>query len=272
MYLLLTYKREDSHLRKLACILMTSCFLFSAFFSSNTLAQFSFFTSKKSPPLQVIVNDTYINMHTGPGRGFPAFHVLEKGETVTLLYSKTDWIKVVTNKGIEGWVSRRFMDDTTGVNGETVELGIPQRDEFSRRQWEMGVSTGAFDNSIEVIGVHAAYRFTNNLSAELRFSQATGRRSSNQLISWGLMHQPFPEWRLSPFFAIANGQVDISANGSASQSQSGKDNFFMLGAGFNYYLTHRFMARIEYNNYTTLPDRDKNGNIDEWRLGVTAFF
>lgn len=226
---------------------------------------------KKEEPLQVIVNSTYISVHTGPGRGFPIFHVLEKGETITLLYSKTDWIKINTSKGIEGWVHRRFMDETTGPNGEEVVLGLPERDEFARRRWEIGVNTGAFDNAIEVLGVHTAYRFTKHISAEFRFAQATGRFSNNQLMSWNLVHQPFPEWRLSPFVAIGNGQVDIKPNTTSTQ-ESSDDNFFMVGTGLNYYLTHRFMARIEYNNYTTLPDRDKNGNIDEWRIGLTAFF
>lgn len=227
--------------------------------------------AKKDEPLQVVVNSTYISVHTGAGRGYPIFHVLEKGETITLLYSKTDWIKITTQKGIEGWVSRRFMNDTIGPNGELVELGLPEREEFSRRRWEVGVTAGAFDNSIEVLGVQTAYRFTKNISAEFRLAQATGRFSNNRLISWNLVHQPFPEWRLSPFFVIGNGQVDISANTNSTQEDS-DDNFFMVGTGLNYYLTHRFMARIEYNNYTTLPDRDKNGNIDEWKVGITAFF
>jgi len=238
------------------------------------MTAFLFFSgqvSAKKEELNVIVNDTYINMHTGPGRGYPVFHVLEKGENITLLYSKTDWIKATTTKGITGWISRQNMANTIGPNGEAVELGVPLRDDFSRRRWEIGTAAGAFDNAIEVIGLHGSYRFTKHISAEIRLSQATGRFSNARLISWGLVHHPFPEWRLSPFFTIGNGQIDISANSNTTQDDS-KDNFFLVGTGLQYYLTHRFMARFEYNNYTTLPDREKNGNIDEWKLGVTAFF
>ncbi|MFT6389358.1 MAG: hypothetical protein ACJAUP_002750 [Cellvibrionaceae bacterium] len=242
--------------------IVTLCFACLAF-SANSLA--------KKEALQVITNDTYINMRTGPGRGYPVFHVLEKGEAITLLYSKTDWIKALSTKGIEGWIHKRFMDNTIGLNGETVELGIPRRDELSRRNWEFGTTAGAFDNSIEVIGLHGAYRFTKNISAELRFSQATGRFSNSQFYSWGLVHQPFPEWRLSPFITLANGQIEFSPNTNSTQ-ESTKDNFFMVGVGLNYHLNHRFIARFEYNNHTTLPDSDKNGNIDEWRLGITAVF
>ncbi len=227
--------------------------------------------AKKKQELQVVVTDTYISMHTGPGRGYPIFHVLEKGEVITLLYSKTDWIKAETEKGLKGWVHRRSMDDTVGVNGESVELGIPQLGDFSNRSWEVGVSAGEFDN-VESLGVHAAYRLTKNISAELRYSQATGSFSNSKIVSWGIVHQPFPEWKISPFFTLANGQIDISPNNNLSQAQDQDDNFYLIGTGLYYYLSHRFMVRFEYNNYTTLPDRNNNENVDEWRLGISAFF
>ncbi|MGH1439471.1 MAG: SH3 domain-containing protein [Cellvibrionaceae bacterium] len=261
MFLFPANKRENP-LGHNSLSILIALTIFMLFFSVHSFAK---------EELRVIVNDTYISMHTGPGRGYPVFHVLEKGESVTLLYSKTDWIKATTEKGITGWIHRRYMSDTIGPNGEAVELGIPRRDDFSRRKWEIGTAAGAFDNAIEVIGVHGAYRFTKHVSAEIRISQATGRFSNARLISWGLVHQPFPEWRLSPFFTLGNGQIDISANSNTTQDDS-KDNFFLVGTGLQYYLTHRFLARFEYNNYTTLPDDRKNGNIDEWKLGVTAFF
>jgi hypothetical protein len=227
--------------------------------------------SKDKEELKVISTTTYINVHTGPGRGHPVFHVIEKGETITLIKSKTDWIKVKTRKNIQGWVNRRDMDNTVGENGEVVKLGIPNRDDYSNRNWEVGFSIGEFDE-VESIGVHGAYRMTKNLSAELRLNQATGRFSNSRLVSIGLVHQPFPEWRLSPFFTIANGQVSISPNSDLSQSQDQDDNFFLVGLGAYYYYSHRFMIRFEYNNYTTLPDRDDNENVDEWKLGLSAFF
>ena len=41
-------------------------------------------------PLVVTVNDAYLEMRTGPGRGFPIFHVVEKHEPITLLKKRTD--------------------------------------------------------------------------------------------------------------------------------------------------------------------------------------
>ena len=32
-----------------------------------------------------MVNDPYIELHTGPGRGYPIFHVTERGERIIIL-------------------------------------------------------------------------------------------------------------------------------------------------------------------------------------------
>jgi uncharacterized protein YgiM (DUF1202 family) len=228
-------------------------------------------TAKKKKVVEVVVTSTFINMHTGPGRGFPVFHVLEKGETITLIKRKTDWIKAETSKGVIGWIYRASFDETIGINGELVKLGIPDRDDYSQRRWEVGVSLGEFED-VESLGVHGAYRFTKNLSAELRFNQATGSSSNSKLVSLGLVHQPFPEWKISPFFTVANGQVSIEPNSDISTVQDLEDSFFLVGFGAYYYYSHRFMIRFEYNNYTTLPDRNSNEDIDEWKIGLSAFF
>ena len=40
------------------------------------------------------VVEPYIELHTGPGRGYPIFYIAERGESVTVLKQRTDWIKV----------------------------------------------------------------------------------------------------------------------------------------------------------------------------------
>jgi uncharacterized protein YgiM (DUF1202 family) len=227
--------------------------------------------AKKKGVIKVIVTTTFIDMHTGPGRGYPKFHVIEKDEEITLLFSKTDWIKAETQKGIKGWIHRRDMENTVGINNEIIELGIPKRGDFTNRRWEIGASFGEFED-IESLGINAAYRLTENLSFELRASQATGRFSNSKFYSWGIVHQPFPKWRLSPFFTLANGQVEVSPNTNLSQIQDREDSYFLVGTGASFYLSHRFFIRLEYNSYTSLPERDENENNEEWKLGVSAFF
>ena len=51
---------------------------------------------------RVVVEDPYIEFRSGPGRGFPVFHVVDRGEAVVLLRRRTDWIKVRGSDGTEG--------------------------------------------------------------------------------------------------------------------------------------------------------------------------
>jgi len=55
---------------------------------------------------RVLVADPYLELHTGPGRGYPIFDIAERGERVEILKRHTDWFKVRTARGREGRVSR----------------------------------------------------------------------------------------------------------------------------------------------------------------------
>ncbi|MDH4260310.1 MAG: SH3 domain-containing protein, partial [Gammaproteobacteria bacterium] len=56
--------------------------------------------------LEVIVVDPYLELRTGPGRGFPIVQVVSRGETVRILKRRTDWFRIRDSAGHEGWVHR----------------------------------------------------------------------------------------------------------------------------------------------------------------------
>ncbi|MCO4812860.1 MAG: SH3 domain-containing protein, partial [Gammaproteobacteria bacterium] len=57
----------------------------------------------------VVVADPYIEMRTGPGRGYPIFHVVDRGENISIVMQRTDWYLVRDADGDEGWVDRAQM-------------------------------------------------------------------------------------------------------------------------------------------------------------------
>ena len=48
---------------------------------------------------RVWVADAYLELHTGPGRGYPVIQVIERGEWIDILKRKTDWFKVRASNG-----------------------------------------------------------------------------------------------------------------------------------------------------------------------------
>src|SRR5262245_8199695 len=61
---------------------------------------------------KLIVTDPYIELRTGPGRGYPIFFVAARDERIQILLRHTDWYKVRTEQGKEGWVIRSQLETT----------------------------------------------------------------------------------------------------------------------------------------------------------------
>ena len=57
---------------------------------------------------KILIADPFIELHTGPGRGYPVFHVIERGREVTIVKRRTDWFELRTDRGIEGWAPREI--------------------------------------------------------------------------------------------------------------------------------------------------------------------
>ncbi|MGI9220457.1 MAG: SH3 domain-containing protein, partial [Woeseiaceae bacterium] len=53
----------------------------------------------------VAVVEPFLEMHTGPGHGYPIFHTVDRGESIEILMQRTYWYQVRTDRGIVGWVN-----------------------------------------------------------------------------------------------------------------------------------------------------------------------
>src|SRR4030095_6837419 len=63
-------------------------------------------------PERLKLADPYLELHTGPGRGFPVFFVVQREDWVVVQLRYTDWYKVRTEGGKEGWVHRSQLVNT----------------------------------------------------------------------------------------------------------------------------------------------------------------
>src|SRR5690606_28530461 len=89
-------------------------------------------------PLQVIIDDAFINVYSGPGRGYPIFHVVEREEVITLLYSRTDWIKIKTKRDLVGWIKRDDMKLTLSPDGSKPDFPDANQADYLVDRFELG--------------------------------------------------------------------------------------------------------------------------------------
>ena len=223
---------------------------------------------------QVKVADPYLEIHTGPGVGYPVFYVVERGQVITIIKSHTDWFKIKTTKGKIGWVARSQMAQTLSPSGEKVELIEITRQEFKERRWEVGAMGGQLDGA-PVLSVYGGYGFTPNLSAELTLSQSIGNVSSNLYLKGSLLASPFPDWRFSPYFSIGTGAMEIEPTATLIQPETTTHQFSAIGIGIRTHISQRFIFRVEYNDYVIYSasnDKDDNEEVGEWKIGFAVFF
>ena len=220
----------------------------------------------------VKVADPYIEMHTGPGRGYPIFYVVARGDWVELLFRHADWYKVVTDEGKEGWVSAASLSMTLNPSGARVDIRDPNEKDFVVRDWEYGAVLGQLEG-LAVMSIYGGYHFTENLSNEIILSQASNSTSSKLIFSpFNLIHEPFPEWTVSPFFTLGTGWIQTRPKSTLVSTTDRTDQYANYGIGMRMHLTKRFLLRIEYKNYVVFTSRNVNEELDEWKAGFGFFF
>jgi opacity protein-like surface antigen len=219
----------------------------------------------------VVVQDPYLELRSGPGRGFPVFHVVDRGASVDLLRRRTDWIKVRSADRTEGWVHRNQLERTLTPGGEPVTLPGPARESRAEHRWEIGLTTGDLEGA-NVIGVQGAWTVTPTLHLRADASQLLGDYSDGWLGTVGVAHVFLPQWRVSPFVGIGGGVLHVEPKATLVQSDDRTDTTAYAGLGLRGYLTNRFLLQAEYRQFVVFTSRDDNEEIDSWTVSFVYFF
>src|SRR5678816_939752 len=94
--------------------------------------------------LQVFVIEPYLELSTGPGRGYPVFHVIEREASVDVLFRRTDWFKVRDEQGVEGWARAGDMRRTKLADGSPFIFNLGDMAGFTSHNWELGIGGGDY--------------------------------------------------------------------------------------------------------------------------------
>ena len=221
--------------------------------------------------LQVYITAPYLDLRSGPGRGYPVFHVAERDESVEVLFRRTDWFKVRTQRGVEGWAAQRDMLRTVLADGTPFKFDLGDRAGFTAHNFEMGIFAGDYGGATIVSGF-GSLSFNSQLAAEVAVGQFFGKFSNGVTGDLGLTHVLMPEWRISPFLMLGTGLVHITPKVTLVQPAEKTDQTAYVGGGLRMYLTRRFFVRAEFKSHLVFTKRNANEEVDEWKLGFAFFF
>jgi Bacterial SH3 domain len=220
---------------------------------------------------RVLVADPYLELHTGPGRGYPIFDIAERGERVEILKRHTDWFKVRTARDREGWVSRAQMEATLTEAGEKRTFRDVLFDDYLARRLEFGFAFGTF-KSDPLLSAYAGYRVHDNFVVELTIAQSAGDFSTTSLYYVSLVSQPFPDSRWSPFLALGAGRFTNTPKSTLVSAIETRGDTANAAIGLRYYITRQFFLRIEAKQHVTLINYDSTNHYTELSAGAAFFF
>ncbi|MGH8200624.1 MAG: SH3 domain-containing protein [Steroidobacteraceae bacterium] len=221
--------------------------------------------------VQVFVKTPYLELHTGPGRGYPVFDVVPQGESVIVLFRRTQWLKVRTRRGVDGWASEDDMLKTVLADGKPLPLRVGTRAGFTSHRFEVGAFAGAFGGA-NLVSAYTSLSFNSQMAVEAAFGQFLGRYSNGVTADIGLTHVPMPQWRLSPFLMLGIGVLHVEPKATLVQPAVRTEQTAYVGGGFRYYIGRSFFLRAEYKTHVVITTQNRNQVEDEWKLGFAVFF
>lgn len=220
---------------------------------------------------QVQITDPYIELHTGPGRGFPIFFVAPRSQWIGIELRHTDWYKVRTEDGKVGWVTRQQLESTLTDAGAKKTFRDTLLDDYLSRRVQMGAAWGQF-KSEPTLKLWTSYRFSDTLSAEATLGQVQGLFSGTDFWHVNVLSEPWSDQRLSPFFSIGLGKFKNIPNPSLVGATPTDAQLANASIGVRYYLNDRFVLRGDYTFYTAFVADTRSLEYRAVTAGISFFF
>jgi len=220
---------------------------------------------------RVQITDPFIELHTGPGRGYPVFFVAARQEWIEITLRYTDWFKVRTEGGKEGWVHRRQLQTTLTEAGATKSFRDIALDDYLQRRAEFGAAWGHFKKE-PMLKFWAGYKLSESIGIEGTLGQVQGIFSGTNFWHVNLQMEPWSDQRISPFFAVGVGNFKNIPNTSLVGAATTDAKLANASIGVRYYLTERFVLRADYSIYTAFLNDNRSGEYRALTGGLSFFF
>lgn len=246
---------------------------------SSLLGAFALAHAADAPPTErLTVTDPYLELHTGPGRGYPVFFVVRRGGAIAIELRDTDWYKVRVagderraDGDITGWVHRRQLETTLTDAGVRKSFRDLLLDDYLSRRVQLGEAKGRF-KSEPMLKVWAGYRFSDTLSAEATIGQVQGVFSGSDFWHANLIGEPWSDRRLSPFFGIGVGRFKNFPNLSLVGARTTDAKLANAVFGARWYVSERFVVRVDWSIYTAFVEDQRSTEYRAVTAGLSFFF
>ena len=220
---------------------------------------------------QLSVADPFLEMRTGPGRGYPVFFVVARGQAVVVELRHTDWYKLRAEGGQLGWVHRAQLETTLTAVGSRKTFRDIALDDYLARRVQLGGASGRF-KSEPMLKLYASYKLSDTLSVEGNLGQVQGVFSGTNFWHVALHAEPWSDRRLSPFFGVGVGQFRNFPNLSLVGASITDAKLAHAIVGARYYLSERFVLRADWALYTAFVSDQRSTEYRALSAGVSFFF
>lgn len=217
------------------------------------------------------VTEPFLELHTGPGRGYPVFFVVERHQWVSIELRRTDWFRLRAEGGQVGWVTRQQLQSTLTAAGTPMALRDMVVDDFLSRRLEAGAAAGRFKGE-PLLKLWLHYRLADTVGAELQLGQVQGVFSGTSLWALSLTSDPWSDRRLSPFVAVGLGHMKNIPNSSLVDARPTSAKLAHATLGLRWHISSRFTARLDTTLYTAFVSDQRSTEYRAFSAGLAFFF
>ena len=210
-------------------------------------------------------------MHTGPGRGYPVFNVVEQGNTVEILKRKTYWYKIKSADGKTGWTNAAQLAHTLKPTGVPVNLPEVSRGDYLKSHWRIGFTGGSLEGA-STFSVTAGYRpFNWGPELELEGGKIFDESVTSDYYGINLLLEPMTYWLVTPYVSLGGGVMSLNDRQKVVVDDAGSPSYVSFGAGAGYYVVSNLVVRGGYRSYSISSNGDRVW-LNAWTIGLGLFF
>jgi hypothetical protein len=222
-------------------------------------------------PERLQVAEPFLELHTGPGRGYPVFFVVERQQWVVVELRRTDWFRVRAEGGQVGWVPRPRLEATLTEAGGAKTLRDLVVDDYLARRVEFGGALGRFKTE-PMLKLWLQYRLADTVGAEFTVGQVQGLYSGTDFWHLGLSSEPWSDRRFSPFMSVGLGKFANDPNYSLVDAVPVNAKLGNLTLGVRWHVSERFTARLDWSLYTAFVSDARSTEYRAITAGVGFYF